>query len=51
METSELLQKIINLPVISSGLAEEMLSGSLGQYSRDRGWNLTKPGIIRQAMI
>ena len=37
METSELLQKIINLPVISSGLAEEMLSGSFRSIFKGQG--------------
>jgi len=37
METSELLQKIINLPVISSSLADEMLSGNFASIFKGQG--------------
>ena len=37
METSELLQKIINLPMISSSLAEEMLSGNFSSIFKGQG--------------
>jgi len=37
METSDLLRRIINLPVISSGLAEEMLSGNFRSIFKGQG--------------
>ena len=37
METSELLRKIITLPVISGGLAEEMLSGNFRSVFKGQG--------------
>jgi len=37
METSELLRNIINLPIISSGLAEEMLSGNFRSVFKGQG--------------
>ncbi|MCL2410590.1 MAG: DUF58 domain-containing protein [Treponema sp.] len=37
MEKSELLRNIINLPIISSGLAEEMLSGSFRSVFKGQG--------------
>ena len=37
METNELLQNITNLPVISSGLAEEMLSGNFRSIFKGQG--------------
>jgi len=37
METSELLRKIITLPVVSSGLAEEMLSGNFSSIFKGQG--------------
>ncbi|MCL2806081.1 MAG: DUF58 domain-containing protein [Treponema sp.] len=37
METSDLLRKIINLPIISSGLANEMLSGNFKSIFKGQG--------------
>jgi len=37
METSELFRNIINLPIISSGLAEEMLSGNFRSVFKGQG--------------
>ena len=37
METSDLLQRIINLPILSVGLAEEMLAGSFGSIFKGQG--------------
>ncbi|MCL2184835.1 MAG: DUF58 domain-containing protein [Treponema sp.] len=37
METSELLRNIINLPIFSSGLAEEMLSGNFRSIFKGQG--------------
>jgi len=37
METSDLLRNIINLPIISSGLAEEMLAGNFRSIFKGQG--------------